>query len=447
MLEELNPHCIPPWEKDELEVKVASAYHNGENSPGCLALPPSEDVFGAQARALSSEAPPEERPSRFKPILACERHSQPKLRFIVPGLVQADALNLFWGAPASFKTFVVLDILLSIASGLPAFGRFPVEQQGQTILCSGEGAAMILNKRLPAWGKHRGLSDGEIDALPFSVVPGVPHLVGEQGVRDVEELVEQIRGRGLHPTALAVDTVSRAIAGEDENAAKTMSAVIKMLDELRRAFPGAAIIPIHHSGKDPTTGPRGGSPLTGGTDMSTLVTRPTRAKLDVTLTNDKSKETEETKPLVLIGAEVRFEDGPLGTSVVHRVASDEEKRRVTEAPPGVALPADPYVAAVREALERLRDEGHNETRGHFLADEFAARGLELRRNAKPDARPLSAKAILQSMNDKVEKRGKEGPLAQFIIRDPIDRSIPPPALRLWSLPDYGSRALDPADAA
>lgn len=440
MLEIFNPACEPPWEADALAVKVSSAYRNGENAPGVWAVASPEEAFGEALGKLALEEPPAARPSRFRPILASERHSQPKLRFIVPGLVQADALNLFWGAPASGKTFVVLDILLSIASGLPAFGKYPVEQ-GPTVLCAGEGSGSILNKRLPAWGKSRGLGDAEIDALPFAVVPNVPHLAGDRGDSDVSELIEQIQATGLTPKALAVDTVSRAIAGEDENAAKTMSAVVEKLEVLRQAFPGAAIIPIHHSGKDPATGPRGGSPLTGGVDMSTLVTRPNRARLHVVLKNDKAKETEEAEDLTLIGEEVRFAEGPLGTSAVYRVASDTEKRQAAPADV-VEQPADPYVVAVREALERLRDEGRDETRGQFLASDFAARAIPLRRKAQADGEPLSAKAILQNLNDKVSKRGKEGPLAQFILRDPIDNSIPPPDLRRWALPGYGSRALD-----
>jgi RecA-family ATPase len=57
---------------------------------------------------------------------------------------------------------------------------------------------------------------------------------------------------------VVIDTLSRALAGGNENAPDDMGALVINTDKVRQ-LTGAALIYIHHSGKDAALGARGHS--------------------------------------------------------------------------------------------------------------------------------------------------------------------------------------------
>ena len=71
-----------------------------------------------------------------------------------------------------------------------------------------------------------------------------------------------------HPLRLVVvDTLARVLAGGDENTGQDMGAVIDRLDRIRRET-GAAILLVHHEGKDSSKGARGHSSLLAAVDCA-----------------------------------------------------------------------------------------------------------------------------------------------------------------------------------
>src|SRR5436305_1689464 len=77
----------------------------------------------------------------------------------------------------------------------------------------------------------------------------------------------------LGPLALVeIDTVSRALAGGDENSAADMGSLVRSLDSLRDRL-GCHVSAIHHLGKDAARGPRGHSLLKAAVDTAIEVSR------------------------------------------------------------------------------------------------------------------------------------------------------------------------------
>jgi hypothetical protein len=72
---------------------------------------------------------------------------------------------------------------------------------------------------------------------------------------------------------VVIDTLSRALAGGNENAPNDMGALVKSCDYIRQAV-NAHIALIHHSGKDLALGARGHSLLRAATDTEIEISRP-----------------------------------------------------------------------------------------------------------------------------------------------------------------------------
>ena len=77
-----------------------------------------------------------------------------------------------------------------------------------------------------------------------------------------------------------VDTLSRAIAGGNENAPEDMTAFVKTVGHLQQSL-SAHVSVVHHSGKDGARGARGHSSLRAATDTEIEVTRDNSAGVSV----------------------------------------------------------------------------------------------------------------------------------------------------------------------
>ena len=156
---------------------------------------------------------------------------------LVDGVIFRNTLVNVFGPPASFKSFLALDIGLSVAHGGSWHGR--QVHSGPVLYIAGEGAAGI-RKRASAWMQNHGVAD---NGEPFFVLP--------QAVN------------------------------------------IRDCDRIKTAFDGATVMIVHHSGKDTTRGARGHSSLYGAVDTELELKR-SQGSDSVTIRNSKQKDAEET---------------------------------------------------------------------------------------------------------------------------------------------------------
>lgn len=112
--------------------------------------------------------------------------------------------------------------------------------------------------------------------------------------------------RAKFPIGLVViDTVSRALAGHDENGQEAMSLFVKACDQIKD-FTGGAVLGVHHEGKDKERGMRGSTVLLGGCDAAI---RCAKDEAMVTLTTEKQKDAEESAPIYLSMKKVEWAKG------------------------------------------------------------------------------------------------------------------------------------------
>ena len=75
--------------------------------------------------------------------------------WIIPGILPS-GVSVLYGPTESFKSFLALDMAMSVAYGRPWQGRFPIRQGRHVLYISAEGD---IEKRMIAWQLHHGLRE------------------------------------------------------------------------------------------------------------------------------------------------------------------------------------------------------------------------------------------------------------------------------------------------
>lgn len=186
----------------------------------------------------------------------------------VEGLLLSAAMSVVYGASGSGKTFFVLDLALtSVAAGQPWRDR--AVDRGAVLYLALEGSRGIKN-RITAIKRDKGWEDYD---MPFAVIDTSVNLLDpDADMAALIETVQTVANRFDLPVRLTViDTLSRAIAGGNENNSDHMGALVRNGDRLRQAT-GAHVMWVHHSGKDDARGARGHSLLRAATDTEIEIT-------------------------------------------------------------------------------------------------------------------------------------------------------------------------------
>jgi len=186
---------------------------------------------------------------------------------LVEDLLGQQAMSVLYGESNSGKTFFATHLALSIACGWEWFGRH-VERMG-VIYCALEGSHGIQN-RVAAFRHHFALESYDI---PFGIVTVPLDLC--QSDEDAAALIKAIQDKakelGFVVGLTVMDTLSRAMAGGNENAPDDMGALVSHGDKIRAELK-THLMWVHHSGKDAARGARGHSLLRAATDTEIEIT-------------------------------------------------------------------------------------------------------------------------------------------------------------------------------
>lgn len=182
---------------------------------------------------------------------------RPGCRWLIDGLWAAQAVGLIGGAPKCCKTWLALDLAVSVASATDALGRFPVLDPGGVLLYAAEDSLARLRERFEAICAARRIRLDQLDL----------HLITADSLRldtrlDLERLDVTIERIG--PRMLVLDPLVR-LHRCDENSAAEMAALLGELRSLQRAH-GLAIVLVHHLRKSGSGG-QPGQALRGSGDL------------------------------------------------------------------------------------------------------------------------------------------------------------------------------------
>jgi hypothetical protein len=216
----------------------------------------------AERQATNGDGRPTLR-QRLVPIRWGEIHLLPKREPLIEGVFDVGAMSALVGASGAYKTGIAIDWAGHIGTGMAWRGH--AVRKGVALYLAVEGGRGIA-ERFEAWRQHNGVSadDGDVYVIPEPI--DLAH-----GEADAKLLLERIAGIGRVDFIVA-DTLSRALAGGDENSSKDMGGLVHNCDLIRGEI-GAHICVLHHLGKDETRGARGHSLLKAALDTELMATK------------------------------------------------------------------------------------------------------------------------------------------------------------------------------
>jgi hypothetical protein len=189
--------------------------------------------------------------------------------WLIEGLWAEQAVGILGGEPKCCKSFLALDMAVSVASGRCCLRRFPVRNSGPVLLFPAEDSHRVVRQRIEG---ICAAADTTFDALPLYVITA-PRLLLDLP-QDRLRLRETVAA--LRPVLLVLDPFIR-LHRADENASKEVAPLLGFLRELQREF-SLAVLLVHHvrkrSGKDrPGQALRGSSDLHGWGDSNLYLRR------------------------------------------------------------------------------------------------------------------------------------------------------------------------------
>lgn len=215
---------------------------------------------------------------------------------LIAGFLDLDTVARVTGKSGHGKSFVMLDMACSVATGKPWHGF--ATTAGPVVYMVAEGLRGV-KKRLRAWeARHNGgqrISDDRLYLLKIPV-----QVNDREGWAAFVQILREIG-----PVMVILDTQARITVGVDENDAKEMGIFVDRLELVRRKT-GACVITVHHLGHQGEHG-RGSTAVIGALGSELRVVKPGKGKLVVE--TSKQKDDEELAPL-------KFVLDPEGDSVV-----------------------------------------------------------------------------------------------------------------------------------
>ncbi|MBS3021746.1 hypothetical protein DJFAAGMI_04522 [Comamonas sp. PE63] len=239
--------------------------------------------------------------SRFKAISAAIVEAAPSPNWRVKYVLPVTGIAAIYGASASGKSFVSLELAAAIAEGSPFFGYATKPAAVLYVVLEGEGG---IRGRVLAWQRYKARTMPE----------GMRFLLQPFRLNDPQDVAE-LAAMCPPGCVVFIDTLNRSAPGMDENSSKDMSAVIEGAKMLQRLISGLVVL-VAHTGKDGSKGLRGHSSLFAALDAAVLIERNGDAR---SWRVDKAKDGRdgETHYFRLNVVEVGMdEDGDVMTSCV-----------------------------------------------------------------------------------------------------------------------------------
>jgi hypothetical protein len=191
-------------------------------------------------------------------VKACElARVENDTRWLIDQLWAASAVGIVGGPPKCCKTWLALDMAVSLASGTACLGRFRPGGRGRVLLYAAEDSQAVLKERIESICRNRGLT---LDSLDIYVI------TSDRLRLDLPD--DQLRLSNtvglLKPDLLLLDPLVR-LHRINENDAGEVSSLLDYLRTLQRQCQ-VAIALVHHTRKNGSAG-HPGLALRGSSDI------------------------------------------------------------------------------------------------------------------------------------------------------------------------------------
>lgn len=415
--DEWNDACEPPWDHDELAVKVRNAAEYAQNDAGAWAVAPGAETFAAFAASQPEQPRADDTLGQFRFVLRdpVADAARPPITFrddarLWPNSPEGTVTQLISGAK-QHKTGLVLGEMYRLkAAGVARVLYVPLE-----------GEYGITTQRLPALVEFYG---DTLDALPghFQIASAAGFALDNS--ESVAGLIEAANAWGKQLgfggwTDLIIDTQHRAAGGLEENSATDSRILWNAVDRIRRGITHDGgrlcnVTLLHHTGKDASKGGRGSSADEAAVDQL--------LELKTDKTSNTAVVTVKARKDGPDGITARFRiefAGPLKVPVLIPV-SDSDYRKLTGAD-------DPYGnGKIGAALRALKAFGKaHAVKTPILAVELIKLWGEF--EAEFAVQDANERTVANRLNERV-KKGSYRAYLVHLVGEPVKP-------HLWCLPE------------
>lgn len=233
----------------------------------------------------------------FAHVLACELVERPpEHRMLVEELWPESGVGVIGGLAKQGKTWIALDLAVSIATGTACLGRFAVPRPGPALIYTAEDPPFAVRDRLAGLCACRGIALSDL-AVHVITEPTM-HLDRPAQRARLRQTVLEIR-----PRVLILDPLVRVYGTVDENSATEVSGFLAYLRGLQREL-DVAVVVVHHARKSPGPHASAGQSLRGSGDLyawvdALLYLRRSRGQLELVVEH-RSFPGREPIPLALL---------------------------------------------------------------------------------------------------------------------------------------------------
>jgi hypothetical protein len=271
------------------------------------------------ANGISTPAKPARSFVLYSELLATSSKS-----WLVYKMLGAGEMSACYGPPGCGKGVIFEDMALHIAAGRQWHGR--AVNQGAVVYVALERKKLV-ERRAIAFREKHSLRD-----LPFAIVSGVYDFRQAATAEQIAEICRQVeKAAGKSVVLIVIDTVSRALAGGDENSPKDMGSLVMTTGLIQEKCPAAHVLWVHHIPHD-SDRLRGHGALLGAVDTSISVS---------------------TSGSVRTAKVVKANDSEEGETVSFTIESVTIHKDGTTAP--IAVPASGIVAKAAATGRKLPD--------------------------------------------------------------------------------------------
>ena len=188
--------------------------------------------------------------------------------WLIQQLWSSQAVGIIGGSPKLGKSWLGLDMALSVASATPCLNHFPVDQPGPTLIYMAEDALQQVRSRIDSVCHSRNYPIESLDL----------HVIAANSLRldlpkDQDGLIQALEI--IRPRLLLLDPLVR-IHRLDENSSTDISGLLSFLRHLQRSFETAVVL-VHHTSKKSRSRPgqalRGSSDFHAWTDSSLFLSQ------------------------------------------------------------------------------------------------------------------------------------------------------------------------------
>lgn len=158
------------------------------------------------------------------------------MSWLVENIWAEGGTGMLAGPPKTGKTWLIVDLAVSIASGTPFLGKFPCGP-GPVVIYSPEGPESCLEDRIRQVADRRGLKHADLEI--YLIETNNLSLDNEEDQNSIAQAVDAVK-----PSIVIFDPLAECFDG-DENRSEDVKVMTKFLTRLSNEY-GTASLVTHH---------------------------------------------------------------------------------------------------------------------------------------------------------------------------------------------------------